>query len=162
MYNGEEEGMWVVFFFSSRRRHTRLQGDWSSDVCSSDLIVFCLFQLWESGTSCISILHFSSQSQEHCELESAHIKSYQNTGRVRIIETKIIYRANRFPVLLFSHLIPTYNLGYLNSSALLIRWRVQQRSSGRTRAVSLDIVMQGLKCCSFWKIQRMTIGINWF
>src|SRR2546426_10011884 len=28
------------FFFSSRRRHTRLQGDWSSDVCSSDLKVF--------------------------------------------------------------------------------------------------------------------------
>src|ERR1022692_1635921 len=27
-----------IFFFSSRRRHTRLQGDWSSDVCSSDLI----------------------------------------------------------------------------------------------------------------------------
>src|SRR5574341_1123311 len=25
------------FFFSSRRRHTRLVGDWSSDVCSSDL-----------------------------------------------------------------------------------------------------------------------------
>src|SRR5256885_10103750 len=24
--------------FSSRRRHTRLQGDWSSDVCSSDLL----------------------------------------------------------------------------------------------------------------------------
>src|SRR5256885_10504814 len=27
----------MLFFFSSRRRHTRLQGDWSSDVCSSDL-----------------------------------------------------------------------------------------------------------------------------
>src|SRR5256885_10305025 len=27
----------AIFFFSSRRRHTRLQGDWSSDVCSSDL-----------------------------------------------------------------------------------------------------------------------------
>src|SRR5688500_20395001 len=26
-----------LFFFSSRRRHTRLQGDWSSDVCSPDL-----------------------------------------------------------------------------------------------------------------------------
>ena len=25
------------FFFSSRRRHTRYIGDWSSDVCSSDL-----------------------------------------------------------------------------------------------------------------------------
>src|SRR6266850_3441329 len=31
--------MTVFFFFSSRRRHTRLQGDWSSDVCSSDLPV---------------------------------------------------------------------------------------------------------------------------
>src|SRR5690348_2734730 len=27
----------LVFFFSSRRRHTRWTGDWSSDVCSSDL-----------------------------------------------------------------------------------------------------------------------------
>src|SRR5690348_15246702 len=27
------------FFFSSRRRHTRWTGDWSSDVCSSDLII---------------------------------------------------------------------------------------------------------------------------
>src|SRR5437762_8897508 len=27
----------VFFFFSSRRRHTRYIGDWSSDVCSSDL-----------------------------------------------------------------------------------------------------------------------------
>src|SRR5688500_20130419 len=27
----------LFYFFSSRRRHTRLQGDWSSDVCSSDL-----------------------------------------------------------------------------------------------------------------------------
>src|SRR5438876_9232526 len=26
------------FFFSSRRRHTRWTGDWSSDVCSSDLM----------------------------------------------------------------------------------------------------------------------------
>src|SRR2546429_4938017 len=28
----------VMFFFSSRRRHTRCSRDWSSDVCSSDLI----------------------------------------------------------------------------------------------------------------------------
>src|SRR5437762_3667914 len=27
----------MFFFFSSRRRHTRYIGDWSSDVCSSDL-----------------------------------------------------------------------------------------------------------------------------
>src|SRR5437763_15925831 len=28
----------IFFFFSSRRRHTRYIGDWSSDVCSSDLV----------------------------------------------------------------------------------------------------------------------------
>src|SRR6266705_3297493 len=29
-----------LFFFSSRRRHTRSYGDWSSDVCSSDLKIW--------------------------------------------------------------------------------------------------------------------------
>src|SRR5438045_7048740 len=28
----------LFFFFSSRRRHTRCLSDWSSDVCSSDLV----------------------------------------------------------------------------------------------------------------------------
>src|SRR5207253_6564620 len=28
----------MLFFFSSRRRHTRWPRDWSSDVCSSDLL----------------------------------------------------------------------------------------------------------------------------
>src|SRR2546430_607087 len=30
-----------IFFFSSRRRHTRFDCDWSSDVCSSDLAEVC-------------------------------------------------------------------------------------------------------------------------
>src|SRR5262245_2369813 len=30
--------LWLFFFFSSRRRHTRCLSDWSSDVCSSDLL----------------------------------------------------------------------------------------------------------------------------
>src|SRR5256885_10722990 len=34
----------ATFFFSSRRRHTIFQGDWSSDVCSSDL------QLYDGAT----------------------------------------------------------------------------------------------------------------
>src|SRR5262245_65796222 len=29
--------LFLCFFFSSRRRHTRCLSDWSSDVCSSDL-----------------------------------------------------------------------------------------------------------------------------
>src|SRR5256885_8426231 len=37
MVNSVSGSYCYFFFFSSRRRHTRLQGDWSSDVCSSDL-----------------------------------------------------------------------------------------------------------------------------
>src|SRR2546428_6047127 len=37
-FEGRGEGMRsLLFFFSSRRRHTRSDRDWSSDVCSSDL-----------------------------------------------------------------------------------------------------------------------------
>src|SRR5438132_11096794 len=32
-------GFFFFFFFSSRRRHTRSLCDWSSDVCSSDLLM---------------------------------------------------------------------------------------------------------------------------
>src|SRR5437763_56051 len=36
--DGQESTMCEILFFSSRRRHTRYIGDWSSDVCSSDLL----------------------------------------------------------------------------------------------------------------------------
>src|SRR5207249_8460076 len=34
------------FFFSSRRRHTRSKRDWSSDVCSSDLMIVDSLRYW--------------------------------------------------------------------------------------------------------------------
>src|SRR5437879_11320473 len=37
------------FFFSSRRRHTRYIGDWSSDVCSSDLVLGWFFRLFNKS-----------------------------------------------------------------------------------------------------------------
>src|SRR2546427_2738341 len=40
------------FFFSSRRRHTRFDCDWSSDVCSSDLIVLASVH----GSQAISVV----------------------------------------------------------------------------------------------------------
>src|SRR3712207_7837023 len=36
------------FFFSSRRRHTRYWRDWSSDVCSSDLVAY--LESWGRAT----------------------------------------------------------------------------------------------------------------
>src|SRR5437762_1128348 len=46
----------LSFFFSSRRRHTRYIGDWSSDVCSSDL---CL----GAGTSTLAWSSFKTSSR---------------------------------------------------------------------------------------------------
>src|SRR6266849_8890570 len=40
----------VWFFFSSRRRHTRSTRDWSSDVCSSDLVAGGLTRRNHEGT----------------------------------------------------------------------------------------------------------------
>src|SRR5436305_9620093 len=37
--DSSHQGCYTIFFFSSRRRHTRCGRDWSSDVCSSDLLV---------------------------------------------------------------------------------------------------------------------------
>src|SRR5205807_3007659 len=52
---------------SSRRRHTRLQGDWSSDVCSSDLDLAgkisekqrkdCLDNIYNSGKHLLSLIN---------------------------------------------------------------------------------------------------------
>src|SRR4030065_984092 len=38
----------MLFFFSSRRRHTRFKCDWSSDVCSSDLLLVELAELTQT------------------------------------------------------------------------------------------------------------------
>src|ERR1039457_7295543 len=57
-----------LVFFSSRRRHTRLQGDWSSDVCSSDLGQFELTDL-PDRLPCEHVLQ--GRSEEHTsELQS--------------------------------------------------------------------------------------------
>src|SRR2546429_4481501 len=38
VYSSSYSSVLCFFFFSSRRRHTRCSRDWSSDVCSSDLL----------------------------------------------------------------------------------------------------------------------------
>src|SRR6266516_5006461 len=59
----------VFFFFSSRRRHTRSYGDWSSDVCSSDLTrgsLLCPFSGREGVKRLRWLLRFSgSRSLRH-------------------------------------------------------------------------------------------------
>src|SRR5574337_1085229 len=59
------------FFFSSRRRHTRLSGDWSSDVCSSDLVDALQADKYLAAAGCCcetyEILRFTGQIHLHHE-----------------------------------------------------------------------------------------------
>src|SRR5437762_4431883 len=48
------------FFFSSRRRHTRYIGDWSSDVCSSDLSMYT----GDLGAPGRAVLYASTSSRQ--------------------------------------------------------------------------------------------------
>src|SRR2546426_8422376 len=54
----------TFFFFSSRRRHTRLQGDWSSDVCSSDLDFYAGFEKRDSVFK-IVLRHADASEEEN-------------------------------------------------------------------------------------------------
>src|SRR5258706_12530297 len=54
----------LCFFFSSRRRHTILVSDWSSDVCSSDLRFSPVIYLHRTGNR-LNGLTFLSPTQSH-------------------------------------------------------------------------------------------------
>src|SRR5207237_2947953 len=69
----------VVFFFSSRRRHTRFKCDWSSDVCSSDLlqsdesvVLGGSVRTWAAwgGGSCARVRSLSPSSSSRTTLSS--------------------------------------------------------------------------------------------
>ena len=70
----------LLFFFSSRRRHTRLRRDWSSDVCSSDL------RIWTGGCiiksklmeHCVSVLKLSKSILDDNETFNSIVKSEQS------------------------------------------------------------------------------------
>src|SRR5690348_17926324 len=59
----------MCFFFSSRRRHTRWTGDWSSDVCSSDLF-------WQ--------LRMKKRTSNRLVLATTH----EETDKARTLRTK--------------------------------------------------------------------------
>src|SRR5256885_3877541 len=70
----------IYFFFSSRRRHTRLQGDWSSDVCSSDLAGGAVSVTGTGGGSGGSV-----GSNRGVVVQDAGLITAGNTGTVTVI-----------------------------------------------------------------------------
>src|SRR5437763_6871043 len=94
------------FFFSSRRRHTRYIGDWSSDVCSSDLSAsngssLLLLMRWNAcwerqRVACSTLRAKDSRSgwsrpllrQNRCE----HHQKQEGSGNMRNIVAATIFR----------------------------------------------------------------------
>src|SRR2546430_3009421 len=83
----------IFFFFSSRRRHTRFDCDWSSDVCSSDLLygsripqmfgfVAILVGL---GHSVLAMSGEESLAQVYREIESPKLPNLKKAGAVIFI-----------------------------------------------------------------------------
>src|SRR2546430_6872634 len=59
------------FFFSSRRRHTRFDCDWSSDVCSSDLPIYVATGVTTMARVASELSSGEGRSEEHTsELQS--------------------------------------------------------------------------------------------
>src|SRR2546426_3817399 len=78
----------MSFFFSSRRRHTRLQGDWSSDVCSSDLVSEEEWRRW------------LADQQRRAILQQRLIEGLKQKGKLRPIapsdaEMRAFWESNR-------------------------------------------------------------------
>src|SRR5256886_4670282 len=71
-------GRIVSFFFSSRRRHTRFDCDWSSDVCSSDLSGAAGVRAEGGGVSPAASFLVPSSWLDPCSNESSGI--CQKTG----------------------------------------------------------------------------------
>src|SRR5690625_7675624 len=81
--------MILFFFFSSRRRYTRWPRDWSSDVCSSDLLSTChsslLFSLPNCGTGEYAVRasgmkRRSKESQKYVLIRSGSGTKYGESG----------------------------------------------------------------------------------
>src|SRR6267378_477934 len=71
--------MQCIFFFSSRRRHTRSLRDWSSDVCSSDLVTLAWPELMRFKRSMVD------PTPQRTEQAWARIGVEQFHGRARFV-----------------------------------------------------------------------------
>src|SRR2546430_9102765 len=86
----------LVFFFSSRRRHTRFDCDWSSDVCSSDLLTGQTLEAWLYGVSHAPLLSVGincalgpQELRPHIEalagLAPFYVSCYPNADRKSVV-----------------------------------------------------------------------------
>src|SRR2546428_4921489 len=79
----------LIFFFSSRRRHTRSDRDWSSDVCSSDLRAEILPGL-DPAKACEVVIRLELQHAKPCAHRVAHLAQLDKTEPQRVVDKGVL------------------------------------------------------------------------
>src|SRR5699024_11966162 len=87
-----------IFFFSSRRRHTRSKRDWSSDVCSSDLTgdhkitasaIAKQIGIYEDGDMAVTGAELDAMSEDELSQKIEKISVYARVSpenKIRIVD----------------------------------------------------------------------------
>src|SRR6267154_6648942 len=91
------------FFFSSRRRHTRWTGDWSSDVCSSDLhlMITKVRGRFSAVRGQITIAEDPTDSHVEVEINVASV-STGNDDRDAHLKSGDFFDAEHYPTITFA------------------------------------------------------------
>src|SRR5699024_11769276 len=84
-----------VFFFSSRRRHTRSKRDWSSDVCSSDLPRLRLRRRAQLGRERLERLELVIRERRHPPGNAATVLHGDGAERVNRSEERRVGKEGR-------------------------------------------------------------------
>src|SRR6266536_6353761 len=100
-----------IFFFSSRRRHTRSTRDWSSDVCSSDLEADDLMLLYSAGkpVTVVAILQLWEQGKLGLDDRVGDYIDGWGAGKARCTIRHVLTHTGGFPnadATLFDHDVP--------------------------------------------------------
>src|SRR2546430_5244630 len=75
----------TFFFFSSRRRHTRFDCDWSSDVCSSDLVWAATDSFYRRVLADESVSHFFKTT------DMGHLLARQSMFISMLLGGRVVY-----------------------------------------------------------------------
>src|SRR5256885_1194864 len=133
------------FFFSSRRRHTRLQGDWSSDVCSSDLdgvapaeqlklISERVVELMELQRKCFYDVLLPEMEKHGIRLVTMSELTPQEWHRLdQFFESQV------FPVLTPLAVDPGHPFPYISNLSLSIAVQVHDPATGTTRLARIKV-----------------------
>src|SRR5690606_41094193 len=74
--------VYFLFFFSSRRRHTRFSRDWSSDVCSSDLSPMATYSAKDGCPTDFHLVHYGTRAEGGAGLVYTEMTCVSPEGRI--------------------------------------------------------------------------------